>query len=46
MNIETLKKQFEREQDKLLWKYANRFMKKGYLISWSQRYIKIKGWKK
>ena len=46
MNIETLKKQFERETQKIYEKYAWKFVKKGYLVTWSQTYIPIKGWKK
>ena len=46
MNIENLKKQFERETQKIYEKYAVKFYKKGYLVSWSQTYIPIKGWKK
>ena len=42
MNIENLKKQFERETQKIYEKYATKFYKKGYLLSWSQTYIPIK----
>jgi hypothetical protein len=45
MNIENLKKQFERETQKIYEKYAVKFYKKGYLVSWSQTYIPIEGWK-
>ena len=42
MKIENLKRKFEKELQELAGKYAWKFIKQGYLVSWTLSYIPLK----